>query len=424
MTGTPDNGNGDAAEMLKAGWIILSTTWLIQAIYGAVKPWITVSMMECQRARFRNGKDARRPRLALIVAAKGLTPEFPRFLELVTHQNYPAYRLIFATESADDPAAIALRKFLGLSNEETVWRPAESKPGIQEIRLSAAGEATNCGQKVFNQLAAFRELEPADEIIAFADADIVGGGNWLEQLVMPLILDEGDLSTGYRWFFPRSASLSDAVATNINAAIAIMNGPSFHTLMWGGSMALTRACFDELRVPELLEGCLNDDLTISDAARRAGKRFEFVRPLMAASPVHYTWKGLFEFGRRQYFQVRVYVPAFWWTALGLTTLWCLSMVWNWAALLLGHWEAAPVIASVVLLDWIRSFSRTRYLKHVFSPEQRSQLRGARRWEWWTTWLNMLVHWAVIVSTFPIREITWAGIRYRVDGPRKVKVLSR
>jgi hypothetical protein len=83
-----------------------------------------------------------------------------------------------------------------------------------------------------------------------------------------------------------------------------------------------------------------------------------------------------------------------------------------------------VIGCVILLDWVRSASRTRYLKHLFSPDQRAALRGARRWEWWTTWLQMLVHWCVIVSAIPVREITWAGIRYRVTGPRDVTVLFR
>lgn len=411
--------------MFTAVWAILSLTWLVQAIYGAAKPLITVVFMGRQRQRFRAGAETvRRRSVALVVAAKGVTPEFPRFLELVTTQNYPAYRLIFATESAEDPALEAMRRFLGLRADEMSWRPPGTAHGIQEVRLAVAGPAANCGQKVFNQLAAFRELEPADEIVAFADADIVGGTDWLEQLVMPLNLDEGDLSTGYRWFFPRRATMPNAIATNVNAGIATMNGPAWHTLLWGGSMALTRDCFDELRVPELLEGSLNDDLAISQAARAAGKRFQFVRPLMAASPVDYTWAGLFEFGRRQYFQVRIYVPEFWWAAFGFTTAWCLSMTWNWVALFRGHRYAGAIIGAVVVLDWLRSVFRTRYLQDLFTPAQRKALRWARGWEWWTTWLHMLVHWLVILSSIPIREITWAGIRYRVDGPRKVTVLSR
>lgn len=411
--------------MFTAGWIVLSITWLIQAFYGAAKPLITVAVMRRQRERFRaGGPVVRRRPVALIVAAKGLTPEFPRFLELVTRQDYPSYRLIFVTESAEDAAAVAMRDFLEKQDRGTVPAWPDGRTGLCGIRLVVAGPASDCGQKVYNQLAAFRELEPGDEIVAFADADIVGGEDWLEQLVMPLNLDEGDLSTGYRWFFPRRRTLANAVAANINAGIAVMNGPSWHTLLWGGSMALTRSCFDELRVPELLRGSLNDDLAISAAARQAGKRFQFVRPLMAASPVDYTWASLFEFGRRQYFQLRVYVPDFWWTAWCLTSAWCLSMVWNWVALFRGNWGAAAIIGCVVAFDWMKTITRIRYLRELFTPEQCASLRWLRGWAWWTTWLHMVVHWCVILSSIPIRDITWAGIRYRVKGPRNVQVLAR
>lgn len=411
--------------MFTAGWIVLSITWLIQAFYGAAKPWITVKMMRRQRKRhIEESRGARRRPVALIVAVKGVSPEFARFLELVTHQDYPGYRLIFVTESAEDPALAAMRQFLGLASQESVWRRQGADAGIQEVRIVVAGQASDCGQKVFNQLAAFRELGSSDEIVAFADADIVGGPEWLNQLVMPLNLDEGDLSTGYRWFFPRRPSLPNALATNINAGIAIMNGPSWHTLLWGGSMALTRECFDELQVPMLLQGCLNDDLAISVAARKARKRFQFVRYLMAATPVDYTWSSMIEFGRRQYFQVRVYTPAFWWTAFLFTSAWCLAMIWNWVALFRGYEGAAAVIGAVIMLDGVRSLLRTGYLRELFSLEQRALLRWTRGLEWWTTWLHMMVHWFLIVSVLPIREITWAGIRYRVLGPRKVSVMSR
>jgi len=426
--------------MVIGAWVLLSILWLVQAVYGPAKTWLSIRLLRAQRDRFRQkGGGLPRKRVALIVAAKGVSPEFPRFLELVTHQDYPDYRLIFVTESRDDPAFEAMADFLrseaggfapleeadARQEEALVCRPGnEADRGLREVRLVVAGPAESSGQKVHNQLRAFRHLDPGDELIAFADSDIMGDRDWLDTLVMPLNLGEADGSTGYRWFFPRRDSLPNALATNINAGIATMTGPSWHTVLWGGSMALTRECFDEVEVPRRMEGSLNDDLEITAGLREQGKRIRFVRSLMAVSPVDYTWRSLFEFGRRQYFQLRVYLPGFWWSAFGLTSVWCAALLANVTALLLGRVEGGILIAVVILCDWLRSGLRGPYLRALFPGEERSALQGARRWEWWTTWLHMLVHWAIILSSVPIREINWAGIRYRIHGPKRVKVVSR
>ena len=111
------------------------------------------------------------------------------------------------------------------------------------------------------------------------DADIVGARDWLTRLVSPLNASAADLSTGYRWFIPQTKNLANLIATNLNGAVAMLAGPNWHTLLWGGSMAMTRETYDDLDVPELLRGSLNDDLQISQHARRKGKRLFFVRSL-------------------------------------------------------------------------------------------------------------------------------------------------
>ncbi|MEM0969329.1 MAG: glycosyltransferase, partial [Verrucomicrobiota bacterium] len=397
--------------------------WLGQALYGPAKAAIGLWLLRRQRRLYAQGVDRRAP-VALIISAKGAGDLFPRFLELVSRQDYPSYRLLFVTESANDPARLAMKEFLKLPDGEDHWTRPDKGSGLQEVDLLVAGFAEVTGQKVFNQLAAFEKLRDEDEIIAFADSDILGGEDWLEQLAMPLNRGDGELSTGYRWFVPETDSLANIVATNINSAIATMNGPSWHTLLWGGSMAIHRSCFEDMDVPRLLRGSLNDDLQISAEARRRRKRIRFVRSLFAPSPVNYSWGSLLEFARRQYFQVWTYVPHFWFTAAFFTTSWVVACVWNWVALINGNWWSAGVIGTVFLLNLIRSALRKPHLRALFPEETRMRLRAARRWEWATDWLNHSFHCVAVFSPLFLKELTWAGIRYRVRGRQEVKVLER
>ncbi len=403
----------------------LVTIWLVMAAYGPLKTWTSIQLLRRQRKRFLDeARGKPKGRVALIVSAKGRTRALEGFFRLVLDQDYPDYRLIFVTESAEDEAAEAFRSFLGLGEDENRWRAVEGELGAREVLLVSAGLSEAEGQKVHNQRAAFEHLEPEDEIVAFADADIVGDREWLGKLAAPLNLGAGDLSTGYRWLIPESGHPATLLGANINASIAVMAGPSWHCLLWGGSMALTREAFDELDLANLLRGCLNDDLMISRAARKAGKRIIFVRSLLAPSPVDYNWSSMFEFARRQYFQVRVYVLRYWLTALGFTTLWLAGVAICWGRLLMGDWAAALPIAAVAGANGIKTWLRGAYLREQFPPEVLKRLEQARRIEWPATTLQFFLHWLMILSALPIRRISWAGIRYEVKGRNQVQVVAR
>jgi len=404
----------------------LAWLWVLQASYGPFKTYISHRFLFRQRQRLdAAAQTAPKRGVALIVAAKGVPTFFDRFLELVLAQDYGNYRLIFVTESAEDPARLALQKYLDLDAHEERWIAPKPGNGCHSVELVVAGLAENEGQKVHNQLAAFRHLTPRDEIIAFADADIVGSRHWLEQLVTPINAQETEFTTGYRWFIPETSHLANLVATNINSGIGVLAGPSWHTILWGGSMAMSRASFDELKVPELLTGSLNDDLQITRMARQKRKKMLFVRSLMAPTPVNYTWASLFEFGRRQYFQVRVYVTRFWLTALLFTTLWLAGVASAWAHFLLNpRWLTALPILLVAGCTILRFFLLRAFQRVLFEPETVKHLEPAWRIGLFTTTFNFAIHWCIILSSALIQEISWAGIRYRVTGRQETEVLSR
>ena len=359
-----------------------------------------------------------RQSIALIVAAKGVSDTFDQFLELILHQDYgeDLYRVIFVTESESDPARGAMEAYLRAPKTEVKV----------EVTLVVAGEAVDEGQKVHNQLAAFEQLRDDDRIVAFADADIADGPNWLRRLVTPINADQADCTTGYRWFLPETNNLANLLATNLNAAIAILAGPRWKTILWGGSMALSRDSFDDLHVPGLLRGSLNDDVQITHYARLGPnkKRLTFIRGLMPATPVSYTWSSLFEFARRQYFQVRIYSPKFWWVGFGFTTTYLIGAAATVSLIALGDPRGLKVLATLVGLNVFRFILRIFFIRAQFPPEIRRQLLASRTLEFFTASLSFIPHWIIIVSSAFMREVTWAGIHYRVEGRQDVKVLGR
>ncbi|RYD49270.1 MAG: glycosyltransferase [Verrucomicrobiaceae bacterium] len=392
-----------------AAFALMSSFWALQSAVALVKTRKAAVAFREHRRRLDEGvKKHRKRRVALVIAVKGVSENFEGFLHFALHQDYPDYRVIFVTASEDDPAHAAIRERLAASGRAT---------------LVVAGAAGNIGQKVHNQLAAFRHLEESDSIVAFADGDLLGREDWLSCLVLPLNLSQADCTTGYRWFIPADQSLPNRVISLIGTAIEPLIGPNWRMCLWGGSMAMTREVFEELEIPENLEGSINDDARISQLARRAEKKMRYVRSVAAPSPVDFTWSSLFEFGRRQYFQLRIYQPLLWWMALTVPMAFLASFTTCLISLCMGNLLMLIPVASAIVLNLARTRVRLAYLKARFDRGEASALEDAVRGSWWLDPMINVVHLLIILSSACGREITWAGIRYRVTGPQETEILS-
>lgn len=364
---------------------------------------------------------------AVLVAIKGFDPaNTPRFFESLRHQRYRRYRLIFAVECETDPIVPWLRQALGLGAGETVWRPAEAPgEGLQEIRLVVAGHAEGRGQKVHNLIAAFGLLTPEDAVVAFADADIHCRTDWLAWLLAPINAGTNPVSTTYRYLVPRRATLVNHLASVINASVATLGGPSRWSSLWGGSMAIARTDFDALDVPRLFAGSLNDDLRLGRAARRSGRRVAFVRSLLMPSPVDFSWAGFFEFGRRQYYQVRHFAPIFYKVSHLLTWVYLVGFVSAVTlAVTQGSVAALAVLGVVAVCDQVRALCRWRIVSELFEPEVVGALRPSRWVEHLLTPVWMAIHAGLTTSALFTDRIRWAGIGYRVHAEDRTEVLGR
>jgi ceramide glucosyltransferase len=379
--------------------------WLLQSAAALIKTHKAFRLFTAHR----HWLDKRAPRpepkeVGLIIAVKGVSENFEDFLDFAFTQDYPNYQIVFTVASENDPAHAVIADRL-------------AKGGPVPARLIVAGEARNTGQKVHNQIAALESLEDSCALLAFADADLSGCGDWLSCLVLPLNLGQADFTTGYRWFIPANQNLPNRIPALIGAGIEPFIGPNWRMCLWGGSMAMTREVCDELEIVKNLAGSINDDARISQLARQAGKRMRYVRSVAALSPVDFTWKSLWEFGRRQYFQLRIYQPLLWWMALLIPLCYLTGFCVCLTRLAMGDFYMLVPLGIAVLLNLARTRVRRRYLHARLGPILDEALRGSG-------WLDPVVHFVhlvIIASSACGREIVWAGIRYRVTGPQQTEI---
>lgn len=400
--------------------------WMAQALLTALEVGGYARYRRWQESLWGHLLPADQQSAALIIAVKGFDPEnTPHFFEAILAQDYPRYRVLITVESEKDPVVPWLRGML--AERERNLLAGNAGPGPFEVRIIIAGTCEGRGQKVHNQIEAFKELDAGDRMIAFADADIRCATDWLARLTAPLNAGTHQLASTYRWLVPKRPSLVNHFASVINASVATLGGRDLWSNLWGGSMAITRHDFDELDVPEVFHGSLNDDLRMGEYARTKGRKIAFIKSLLIPSPVDFTWSSFFEFGRRQYYQVRWYSPALYSFSLMLTGIYTLGFVSSLTAILCFHHSLAWIPLGVVLFaDQLRARARSKVIVEHFGnhPEIVEALKKTMWVEHLGTPAAMAIHGMVALSALFVSRIRWAGIHYRILSQTKTEVLKR
>lgn len=381
------------------------SVWLIGQAVSVILVWLfTIGLG-------RKPTLDRTPRVAVIVAVKGHDHEFDGFLRALFAQDYPAYRVIFAVEAADDAAVPAIDKYRAQAPDR--------------IALVVAGLSVDEGQKTTNLRAALAALMPADEILVFADADIWPEPDWLQRLVEPLVHGDADVVSGFTWLVVQDRRLSTFVLTAMSASVITIPRLSFLNAAWGGSTAIRHDRFDELDMRNRWRGALSDDLQLTNVLQQAGYEIAAPREILPRTPI--TTNGFADVGaqaRRWYMLVRVYMPV----AYGLIVGAMSFVGLGWILALADTFTATPGGLNALLLGLLLSI-----------------LRGGGRamivWRLWGTAGLVENRWYLLADPFvaPVAVIasaafgwsalfmtrtTWAGISYEISGPQSVKVLNR
>ncbi len=368
----------------------------------------------------RKTKPAYQPRVALIIPCKGIDADFDSNIRSFLRQDYGDYRLFFVLGEKSDPAYERLRQIKDESGQD---------PRACEVNTLIAGPSTLCSQKIHNLLYVINRLPDDIEVIAFADSDVCVRNDWLSLLVWPLRRPKCGVATGYRWYVPTRNNLATLALSAVNASIAQFLGNSSFNHAWGGSMAVRMADFRRLGLPETWKTTLSDDLSLSQAVKKAGMTVTFVPGCLGASRASTTWGGLYEFCRRQLLITRVYAPRTWWLGL-FTSLGSAFGLWGTPALAHYAWTigtkhivlftAAPVIFWVGHV--IRAILRQAMIVQLLR-EHAYRLRPAVIVDVLGFWLWSLVLLGFILSSAVGRTIRWRGIAYRLVSPTRTEVIN-
>jgi len=364
------------------------------------------------------------PFCAVIVPAKGLDTGFEANLAAFLTQDYPAYQLILAVASEDDPAYRAL--------EERLQQPRAQGAERVKTALVVAGHAESRGEKVNNLIAGLEVVDTAAQVLVFADLDATPSSDWLRSLVAPLVDPGVTVSTGFRWYLPGHGFASRLRAA-WDTSIATMLGERGHNFAWGGSMAIRAADFRRLEIAERYwASTVSDDYALTRAvrearARHAAGRIRFEPRCLVKSREESTFRGFLSWANRQIILTRVYSARLWWMGLGSYLLYCATFVLGLALLVMrstalaGRGVVAAALIVIVALGIVKARLRTVVAREIF-PEERVTLDryGSCYWT-----LAPLVPWVMLanfVTAGLTRRIEWRGVRYELRSPDEVRVM--
>ena len=353
------------------------------------------------------------PRAAVICPCKGMEPGLDRNLQSLCEFDYPDYEVFFVLASPDDPAHSLLR---GVT--ERSKRPAH---------LVIAGLPEGCGEKVNNLRAAVEQLPPEFDVLVFADSDGRPGHLWLQRLVAPLADSRLGAASTFRWFFPLRANFAAALESAWNAPIVSMLGENGNNFCWGGGTAVRRSVFEQAGVLEEWRSSVSDDLSMTLALRRAGRRILFVPECLTPSYRQTELDALLEFTNRQVILARTYSPRHWFIGAAGHGLYSLTILLGLATILetlvAGNLASHLVFLTFLpmVLAALRGAARLAAVSEI-NPAWRRPL-SEQAWIW--TLLAPVVPFFYslncLTSLFS-RTIRWRGLRYKVISPNQTRIL--
>jgi len=370
--------------------------------------------------KFNKPRSKQGPETVLIIPCKGIDPAFEKNVTSFFTQNYRPFELWFVVEDESDPAYSALRQLrLKLSDSCQA----------QKVRILVAGKSSHCSQKIHNLLYCCRQVHQDVRILAFADSDACLRDIWLSQMVYYAGKDKIGAATGYRWFVPKTNNLATIALSALNAKIVQLLGNTRFNQLWGGSMAIKTETFKKLKIADVWQNALSDDLSLSSALKKKHLKVAFVPACIVASYESIRWPGLFEFARRQYLITRICVPGTWLFALS-SCLYSILGIWAAAAMAfyaksisadnLVLYSAVPIV--FLVLQALRALLRQKLIRKILSDEKHN-LKPTAIADISLFWLWSILMLVMIVTSAFGNTITWRGIRYKLISPTDTTIIE-
>jgi cellulose synthase/poly-beta-1,6-N-acetylglucosamine synthase-like glycosyltransferase len=346
------------------------------------------------------------PFVSVIAPGRGLEPGLAENLRPLLTQDYARYEVLFVFDHEDDPAIKVVEELISHGSS----------------RIVIAGPATDCGQKVHNLRVAVNEVDPESEVLVFVDTDARPAKDWLRKLVAPLADETLGASSGYRWFIPERGGIASRLRGVWNASIAsALGADTKRNFCWGGSTAIRRSTFEQLKVSDRWRGTVSDDFTITRVLKEANLPIHFTPNCLVSSVGDCGWRELFEFTTRQIKITRVYASHLWLPLLLGSVLFVVAFFGGLILIGVHPRSSAAYIFPLIIftLGAAKSFIRFRAVSSVLRISRRDLMAHVLLWPF----ASLLYLYNCIVAGFS-RRIEWRGITYELKSPNEAVIISR
>ncbi len=346
-------------------------------------------------------------RAVILMPVRGLDPTLDRTLEALARQEYGHFRIIFITDP-EDPVVERLR-------EADLKRP---------MTFVETSPRTGCSGKISALLTGLEHLEKADEVVVFADSDIVPDRRWLRSLLAPLQDAKVAASTGYRWYFPLRGGLGPALQSAWNSAAANVLFSVKWQYLWGGSYAVRRAVLQSLDIASRWDKSLSDDMVMTQTLRERGLKMSFAPRATVANYTGETWRAILRWTNRQTCLALLYNPAMRRLTLPYA-LYVGSFVLALLALALSPLNPSLLVATVLLLSPAYlglvkgALRRAAFARSM--PEFQDAFRRHRLWFYLGTFLLPFLMLYNIRKATRMSAFEWRGKVYRFTSPHDIRI---
>jgi hypothetical protein len=265
--------------------------------------------------------------------------------------------------------------------------------------------------------------------LAFLDADLRIGRDYLRDLVAPLADSAVGATTGAPWYLPLTGRAGSVLRSIWGAGALPILADVKRNYAAGAANALTRAAFIEGGVALRMKYAVSDTFAITNAMRQLGRRIEFVPRCLVIAPDDSSCLETLKWTNRQTTISRVYSPPFWWTVAttysfgsGLLALGVALLV---VALAADRRDLVPWALPMLALIPLQMLNAALMLPIVarLLPRHADSLRRLR---WKYLLLTPLASLMILVNSVKSRTtrvIEWRGVRYRLISPSRTDVLS-
>lgn len=345
-----------------------------------------------------------RPQTCIIMACKGTERGLERNIEAILNQRYEQFNTIIVADSTDDPAYSLVSSVLTQNSQA-------------KAQLCTSTEHVRASGKVSALLTALELDGWSSDVYAFVDSDALVSSGWLAALVDPLDDESTGATTGFRWYFPSRGGFWSHVEAAWNASGTNLLFDDRYNFPWGGAMAIRTETLRRIKIGNVWEDAISDDLSLNSALRRHDYRIEFLPQCCVATYNETNLPQLLSWATRQVTLTKAYNRKLWLYGLAAFSFFNLVSLLGLVSIIAGIFSPAWFLPACLLLipslsGVYRSDKRARTFKRAM-PEfaegfEKTRLRDSVA--------SLIVPWIMtycIIKSARTHQIEWRSRKYQL-----------